>query len=356
MYSQKTNCLVSIILPAFNEQAILEKNVNTLLKYLGSLTKRYSFELIIVNDGSSDQTGTIADDLATKNSSIRVIHHKRNRNLGGALMTGFKHSKGYYIIVLDIDLSYAPDHIEKLLDEIEETEADIVIASPYMKGGKNTAVPFMRLLLSKVVNRIMRVSSNLNIYTFTSMARAYNGKFLRSLNLKATSYDINPEIIQKANIMRARIVEIPAHLDWSAQKAMGKQRTSSLRIFKGILSGLVTSFIFRPYAFFMAIGTGILIVCIYVISWIFINTFEAFPLVVAESSGFESQLTKAVALVFQERPYSFFVGGTTLILSLQFLSLGFLSLQNKRYFDELFHLGIKNREQGSSDQDSTKVL
>ncbi len=335
---------VSIVLPAFNEEAILERNVTRLLDYLSSLSGHYVFDIIIVNDGSSDKTGKIADQLATNFDCVSVFHHRKNRNLGGALLTGFKNSQGYYVVVLDIDLSYSPDHIEKLLEEIEETEADVVIASPYMKGGKNTAVPFFRLLLSKVVNRIMRISSNLDIYTFTSMARAYNGKFLRGLNLKATSYDINPEIIQKANIMRARIIEIPAHLDWSAQKAVGKQRTSSLRIFKGILSGLVTSFIFRPYMFFMAIGGIVMVICLYVLAWIFINTFNAFPEVAMEATGLESQFTKAVALVFQERPYSFFVGGTTLILALQFLSLGFLSLQNKRYFDELFHLGIKNRE------------
>jgi len=329
--------LVTIILPSFNEEAILRNNVEILCRYLQNLSTRYQWEILIINDGSRDRTGEIANELSKRYSFIRVFHHKKNRNLGGAMRTGFKNSRGEYVIVLDIDLSYSPEHIEQMLDEIEETDADIVIASPYMKGGKNTAVPFLRLLLSKAVNRIMRISSDLDIYTFTSMARVYKGNFIRNLNLKAISYDINPEIIQKANILRKRIVEIPAHLDWSAQKAVGKTRTSSLRIFSGILSSLVASFIFRPYMFFMAVGLFVLLLAIYVIAWIFINTYLAFPVVASQATGLESQLTLAVAQVFKERPYSFFVGGTTLIIAIQMLSLGFISLQSKRYFDELFH-------------------
>jgi len=330
--------LVSIILPAFNEEGIIERNIARLYDYLDGLAAHYIWEVLVINDGSSDQTGPLADKIAESHTNMSVYHHNINRNLGTALRTGFKKSKGDYVVVLDIDLSYAPYHIEKLLTEIQECEADMVIASPYMKGGKNTAVPKVRLLLSKTINWMMRKASRLDIYTFTGMVRAYKGDFIRSINTKSSTFDINSEIILKAYILRAIVTEIPAHLDWSDQKAMGKTRTSSLRIVMGIFNGLVNSFIFRPYMFFWIAGITIFLISLYIIVWIFINTYFEYGGTAIMATGFEDRFSLAVSEVFRQRPYSFIVGGTTLIISIQLLGLGFISLQKKRYFDELFHL------------------
>ena len=330
--------LVTIILPAFNEEAIIEKNIIVLYEYLETLKESYDWEVLLINDGSTDQTGALAESIAKSHKNMTVYHHKTNRNLGVAMRTGFNNSNGDYVVVLDIDLSYAPDHIGRLLSKIEETEADMVIASPYMNGGKNTGVPFVRLVLSKPVNFLMRKASKLSIYTFTGMVRAYNGDFVRSVNTKSTTFDINPELIFKAYILRAVVLEIPAHLDWTEQNKLGKTRTSSLRIFIGILNGLANSFIFRPYSFFWMLGSFIFLISLYIIIWIFINTYQVYPEMANLADGFEARFTLAVSEVFRQRPYSFVVGGTTLIISIQLLALGFLSLQKKRYFDELFHL------------------
>lgn len=343
MVSENTNetntkPLVSIIIPAFNEEGLIEKNIGLLYEYLHTLGDAYHWDVLIVNDGSSDQTGAIADSLTNTHDTLRVHHHLTNRNLGTAMRTGFQNTNGDYVIVLDIDLSYAPEHIERLLDKAKEQDADMVIASPYMKGGKNTAVPRLRLLLSKTVNYIMRKASGLNIYTFTGMVRAYKGDFIRSVNTKSSTFDIMSELIFKAHILRARVVEIPAHLDWSEQRKLGKIRTSSLRIVKGIFNGLVNSFIFRPYIFFWILGIGIFLISLYIIIWIFINTYLQYPMTAELAQGFENRFGLAVSKVYEQRPYSFFIGGITLIISIQIMSLGFISLQKKRYFDELFHL------------------
>ena len=334
---------VSIITPAYNEAEIIEENLGVLCTYMAELEDRYDWELIVVNDGSKDNTGPLADQFAKGREKVRVHHHIVNRNLGGALQTGFKLATGKYVVVLDIDLTYSEAHIEKLLTKIEETDADMVLASPYMKGGKNTAVPAFRLLLSKVVNRMMRIMSPAKIHTFTGMVRVYKREFLNKLNLKSITYTINPEIIYKALILRARIEEIPAHLDWSNQKDVG--RTSSISVFRGILAGLMSGFIFRPYVFFMGIGMVLFVIAFYIILWIFIHTFSVLPEIAMDGASFENRFGVAVATVFQERPYSFLVGSTALIISFQFLGIGFLSLQNKRYFEELFHFQSKTLEE-----------
>ncbi len=337
--SPKSKPLVTVITPAYNESAILKNNIEKLSEYMGTLEEEFDWEILIVNDGSKDDTGKIADEIvAYSPHNIRVIHHQTNKNLGGAMRTGFIEARGEYVVVLDIDLSYEPSHIERLLAKAKETDADIVIASPYMKGGKSTKVPLSRLLLSRVVNRFMRATANADLHTFTSMVRVYKGGFLKHLNLKSNTYAIMPEIIHKALILRAKVVEIPAHLDWSFQAEVGATRTSSMRIFKGILSGLMSGFIFRPYAFFMLVGLGLLIVSLWLIMWIFIHTFSIFPLIEVPSGFINDRFSEAVAIVFKSRPHAFFVGGISFIAALQFLGIGFLSLQNKRYFDELFHI------------------
>lgn len=330
--------LVTVITPAYNESAILKQNLTRLCEYMSTLEVQYRWEILIVNDGSKDNTGELADEFVKTRDNVRVHHHRVNRNLGGALQTGFKLAKGDIIVVMDLDLSYEPSHIERLLSNMEETGADIVIASPYMKGGQNTKVPFLRLVLSKVVNFFMKIVANRDIHTFTSMVRAYRGDFLRNLNLKSSTYSINPEIIHKAFILRARVVEIPAHLDWSFQAELGNTRTSSIRIFKGIIAGLMSGFIFRPYAFFMGVGLVLMLISLWLIMWIFIHTFTIYPSIEVPSGLINDRFSEAVGAVFRARPHAFFVGGITLIISLQFLGIGFLSLQNKRYFDELFHI------------------
>ena len=299
--------------------------------------------MIIINDGSKDNTGEMAEQFSKNRDNIIVHHNIVNLNLGRALQTGFALARGQYVVVMDIDLTYSEDHIHQLLGKIIETDADCVLASPYMKGGKSTAVPFFRLLLSKVVNRMMRIMSPIKVHTFTGMVRIYKAEFLKKLNLKSTTYSINPEIIYKGAILRARIEEIPAHLDWSDQKQTS--RSSSIRIFRGIMAGLMSGFIFRPYFFFMGIGLFLFIVASYIIVWIFIHTFTVLPEIATANIDFETRFGMAVAQVFTERPYSFLVGGVSLIISFQFLGIGFLSLQSKRYFEELYHFHTRMLEE-----------
>ena len=329
---------VTILLPAYNEEAIISDSLNILCKYMSGLNEKYDWDILIVNDGSKDATAKIAEELTQTLPNVSVHHNKVNKNLGGALRAGFEVATGEYIVVLDIDLSFGPDHVEAMVDEAILKEADIVIASPYMKGGKTTNIPFHRLLMSKVLNKIMRFTSGINIHSFTGMARCYKKDFLDTLNLKTSTYSINPEIIQKARILRGRIIEVPGHLDWTLQLEYGDNRTSSVSIFKGIRNGLMSSFIFRPYGFFMMIGMILLVASLYMIGWIFYHVYSIYPEIQASGQFFDDMFSEAVAAAYNKRPHAFLIGGFTFVAAIQFLGLGFISLQKKRYFDELFHL------------------
>lgn len=330
-----TKHLVSVVLPCYNEEAILSKNIDRIIEYLHN-QQDYNWEIVLIDDGSKDNTGNIADKYEKNYPvNIRTIHHPTNLNLGNALKTGFKNAKGDIIVVMDIDLSYSVDHIGLMVNKLVETSSDLVIASPYMPGGKVTEVPFMRRAMSRWVNRLMRFAAQDKYYTYTGMVRAYRRDFIQSVNLKTKDYEINPEILYKAMILRARIVEIPAHLDWTEQNKYKGKRTSSIRLARGVFSGIMSSFIFRPYIFFLIIGGFLMLLSLYELIWLWVDTIADMSLMSAQESSFSASL----ALQFRDNPQSFIVGGITLLAAIQFLSLSFLSLQSKRYFEELFHLG-----------------
>ncbi len=126
------------------------------------------------------------------------------------------------MIVLDIDLSYGPEHIELLLDRITKTGARMVLASPYMRGGKVVDVPWLRVVFSRVANWFLARASGQNISTMTCMVRAIDGRFLRSLHLRSTGMEVMPEMIHKAKVLRASVEEVPAELNWQRQNRVGR--------------------------------------------------------------------------------------------------------------------------------------
>ncbi len=343
---------ITVVAPCYNEEAILRLNIEKISAYMAALSHKYRWEILIINDGSKDKTAEIANQLAEENPAVRVIHHHVNLNLGNAIKTSFSNARGEIVVVMDIDLSYAETYIEPMVDKLITERADIVIASPYMKGGKVTAVPFLRRVMSKWVNRFMHFAAQDDYHTFTGMVRAYRKEFIQTVNLKTRDYEIMPEIMYKGMILRARMLEIPAHLDWTEQNKFAGKRTSSLRVFRSFFSGLMSGFIFRPYIFFMIIGGILMILSLYELVWLLYDTLadlangQLLP-------GDERSFSHSLALQFKKNPQSFLVGGITFVIAIQFLSLGFLSLQNKRYFEELFHLGTALKKQGI-DRDRTQ--
>lgn len=330
--------LVSLVLPAFNEAKILHANLSTLCDYMESLRDECRWELILVNDGSTDETGTLADRFATNRENVHVIHHPVNLGLGQALRSGFASSRGDYVITLDADMSYSPEHIGQLLAKIRETRAKIVAASPYAEGGKLSAVPWMRRTLSVWANRFLVATSRSNLSTLTGMVRAYDGSFVRSLDLRSMGMDVNPEAIYKAMLLRARVEEIPAHLDWHPQGAAPASRPSSMRVARQILAVLLSGFFFKPFLLFLLPGCALLVFSLYTNTWLFIHFLRQYR-TLTQYTWFLDRASFAVGAAYSQFPHTFIVGLMSAMLAIQLISLGILALQSKRYFEEIFHLG-----------------
>lgn len=330
--------LVTLVVPAYNEASILQANMEIILEYLRTLESRYRFEVLIVNDGSTDGTGIVADRLSELHPSIQVVHHPSNFGLGQSCKTAFAMSNGDYVVTMDADLSYAPDTIGALLDAMQTKRAKLVIASAYMKGGKVTKVPWLRLQLSRLGNRMIGMLTGNVLSTFTCMVRAFDGPFIRSLEPKHQGMGIMPELIYKTMVLGGKIVEIPAHLDWTRQIEQQGKRSSSMRLLSHIMSTFVSGFFFRPFMMLLVPGCLLLVFAAYVNTWVLIE----FSALLQPAGG---RLSEAAALLFRDHPATLLIGLLSLVLAVQMISLGGISLQSKRYFEETYFQLVKLRRQ-----------
>ncbi len=239
--------LISYVLPAYNEAEIIESHLDELCRYAHAFEHNYPFEIIVVNDGSSDETGLLADAFARGHPAVKVRHHLTNRGLTAALRTGAETARGDIIVTLDLDLSYAPYHIGLMLRSLEETNAAMVLASPYMRGGQVVNVPWIRKQLSAMANRYLSLATGGKIATLTSMVRAYNAAALRALAIDPRELDFNHKLVLAALRKRATIVEVPARLEWRRSPSdVPAQRRSSIKIFGHSWSVLMAGMRYRP--------------------------------------------------------------------------------------------------------------
>jgi len=258
--------LVSVVVPMHNEE---ENVADTLGALSAALSEQgWSFELIPVNDGSTDDTATRLAELAENDSRIRPVSYTVNRGRGYALRRGFAQAGGSYVASMDADLSYTPETAVRMVATLlEDPEADIVLASPYMPGGGVAGVPFVRLAISRVGNWVLRRSLPQPVWTSTGIVRAYRAPVLRSLDLESDGKEIHLEILSEAMALGYRVVEIPAVLH-TRRKGTSKFRpkaTMSSHLAFTLLER--STWIFTVAGLFLLIcgvGVGLYLMTVYV--------------------------------------------------------------------------------------------
>ncbi len=238
---------LSVIIPMFNEAENAIDTIRRVEQTLNALGE--PFEIIPVNDGSTDETLQILDQIAETNPNVRVVSYWKNGGRGKALRYGFKAARGHYISSVDADLSYDPEYILKMAKVLDqEDDIDVVLASPYMPGGRTEGVPLNRLLISKLGNQIINLSMPENIYTITCVVRCYRREVLESLDLESNDKEIHLEILSKVLAMGFKVKEIPAVLT-------ARQRGRSKFRFRSTASShLVFTMFQRPALLFGIVG------------------------------------------------------------------------------------------------------
>ena len=132
---------VSVVLPAYNEEATIEHTVRTTLDALGAFLPDGSFEVIVAEDGCEDATPDIADRLAAEDPRIRHFHSDERLGRGGALERAFRASEGETLVYFDTDLATDISHLEELVESVRTEGYDVATGSRRMPGEKQDREP-----------------------------------------------------------------------------------------------------------------------------------------------------------------------------------------------------------------------
>jgi glycosyltransferase involved in cell wall biosynthesis len=180
---------ISIILPVYNEEGNIEKVVNSTLSCLNRITK--DFEIILINDGSSDNTGTIIKTLSENNKNLKYIFHNQNLGYGASLRSGFNIANYPLIFFMDCDGQFDISDINKLLKDIRS--ADIVIGKRKLRQDR-----IYRIMLTKVFNSLANSIFCMKFNDISCGFKLIKNSVLKSLEIKSQSGIINLEILVKA--------------------------------------------------------------------------------------------------------------------------------------------------------------
>ncbi len=246
---------ISVVSPFYNESGIIRESVIEMLSQLEKLDAEW--ELIVVNDGSTDDSADIVREIAANDSRLRLIEYSNNRGRGYALRTGIHSAAGDIIVTTEIDLSWGQDIVQELVAAMRRwPDADIVVASPHLPDGCYKNVPLKRVLFSRIGNRIIRACMSNVVTMNTGMTRAYRSEVIRSLPLTEEGKEFHLEVILKAKTLGYRIREIPAVLEWKDYKLnnVNVKRKSSSNVNKLVVSHSLFSIFANPVRYVWALS------------------------------------------------------------------------------------------------------
>jgi len=231
---------LSVVVPAYNEEQSLPILVERLIQTFEE--NRLKGEIIIVDDGSTDETGKIAEDLRKKYGNVKVFHHKRRMEKTAALHTGFENASGDILAMIDADLQYAPEDLIKLLSKIDQGY-DVVNG---WRKYRNDSI--LKKIPSSIYNFVSRVSFGMTLHDFNSGFKAFKREVLEDLNLRKGQHRF---LLNLAHHKGYKVGEVEVQ---HFPRELGKTKFGSSRMFWGFFDlislRLQLAFTERPMALF----------------------------------------------------------------------------------------------------------
>lgn len=222
---------ICIIIPMYNEQNIAKLSLTTIMDYARQLPD--AFTVVVVNDGSKDNTEIILRGLFSEYShdQYRVITHCVNKGYGAALKTGigFAIDNNYdYVLFMDSDLTNHPKYLQKFYEKMAEGY-DYIKATRYAKGAVTAGVPWQHRIISATGNLLARILYGLPLTDLTNGFRAVKVDILRKITLSESGFSIIMEELYRVKNLAKSYCEIPFVLG-SRADGQGKSKFSySLR-------------------------------------------------------------------------------------------------------------------------------
>ncbi len=220
---------LSVVVPVYNE----EKNLNPLHSELRAVMEKLgmSYELVFVDDGSTDNTYAQLEALFKADKATRVVRFRRNFGQTSAFAAGFDFARGDLIITLDADGQNDPADIPRLLEKLHEGDFDIVIG-----WRTNRKESFMRRLVSRAANRLISQSSNVVVHDRGCSLKIFKSEIVKQMNLYGQLHRFLPEL---ASVIGVRVAEIPVN---DRARQYGKSKYGALTRTPRVILDLITVF------------------------------------------------------------------------------------------------------------------
>jgi len=295
---------ISVVIPLLNEEESLPELTSWIKRVMDE--NRYSYEIILIDDGSSDHSWDVIEKIHRENPDVKGIKFRRNYGKSAALHIGFSDAKGDVIITMDADLQDSPDEIPALVRMIKEENYDLVSG---WKRKRHDPV-FSKNIPSKFYNWIARRSSGIKIHDFNCGLKAYKKQLVKSIEVYGEMHRYIPIIAKWAGYKKIGEKEVK-----HSERKYGVTKFGFERFIRGPLDLLSVIFIAkfskRPMHFFGLIGTFVFIIGFFAASWLGISK------LIAVSNNIPAP--KVI-----ESPY-FYLSLTAMIIGTQLFMAGFLA-------------------------------
>jgi glycosyltransferase involved in cell wall biosynthesis len=191
---------LTVVMPVFNEESTIAQSIDRVLE------QDFVNSVVVVNDGSSDRTKNILD--AISDARVTVIHHHVNKGKGAALRTGFGQATGPYVAIQDADLEYDPKDLRKLLQPLEEGEADVVYGSRFLTGEARRVLFFWHSMGNQALTMLSNAATNLNLSDMETCYKVFRKSVLDRIVIEEDRFGFEPEITIKIAALGVRIYEV----------------------------------------------------------------------------------------------------------------------------------------------------
>lgn len=193
---------VSLIMPVFNESEWVGRAVERIMA--APLEK----ELVIVDDGSTDRTPHVLEEMRLRFPEIRVIRSEENRGKGAALRAGFAAATGDVVIIQDADLEYDPADYPRLLAPIEQGNADVVLGSRFAGGESHRVLYFWHTVANTALTLLSNALSNLNLTDMTTCYKVFRRDVAEKIRIEEDGFGVEPELVAKVASLKCRVYEV----------------------------------------------------------------------------------------------------------------------------------------------------
>lgn len=202
MTKSAATSILSVLMPVYNEAPTIRAVASEVLNH--TLVE----QLIVVDDGSSDDAWAIISELAKTHPKIKLLRHERNLGKGAAIRTAIPHITAGIAVIQDADLEYSPSEYEQLTGPIRRGLADVVFGSRFIGGQAHRVLYFWHMAGNRLLTLLSNMKTNLNLTDMECGQKAFLSEKLKAMRLRESGFGIEPEFAAQAARMGLPVYEV----------------------------------------------------------------------------------------------------------------------------------------------------